>query len=113
MSKQVGIVFADYCEAGSAPLHYQAALSVQSGLSEEQVAGYLYTYHTHTPTTRFISSPEMANLIDAEVQYILNEGHETARALLTEHITQLSRLAQALMEHEQLDRTEFEEVLQQ
>jgi ATP-dependent Zn protease len=54
----------------------------------------------------------MATLIDAEVQHIWNEGRETACALLTEHYAQLTRLAHALMEHEQLNRAEFEEVLQ-
>jgi ATP-dependent Zn protease len=43
----------------------------------------------------------MATLIDAEVQHILNEGHETARGLLTEHRAQLTRLALALLEREQ------------
>jgi ATP-dependent metalloprotease FtsH len=113
MGKQVGTVFADYCEAGGAPLQYLVTQPVQSGLAEEQGAGYLHTYHAHTPATRFISSPTMATLIDAEVQHILNDGHETARALLTEHCTQLTRLAQALIEHEQLNRAEFEKVLQQ
>jgi ATP-dependent Zn protease len=124
MGKQVGTVFADYCEAGSAPLHYQAALPAQSGilesqhehnlpLAEEQVAGHFHTYLMNTPATRYISSPAMATVIDAEIQHILREGRETASALLIEHNTQLTRLAQALMEHEQLDRTEFEEVIQQ
>ncbi|HEX9134308.1 MAG TPA: AAA family ATPase, partial [Ktedonobacteraceae bacterium] len=123
MGKQVGTVFADYCEVGGAHLHYQAALPGHSGflesqhehnlpLAEEQLAGYLQTYLLNTPAARYISSPAMATLIDAEVQHILNEGRETARALLTGHCTQLTRLAHALMEQEQLDRVEFEEVLQ-
>jgi cell division protease FtsH len=124
MGKQVGTVFADYCEASSAPLHYQAVLPVQAGilesqhehklpLAEEQVAGHFHTYLMNTPATRYISSPAMATVIDAEVQHILNEGHETACALLTEHSIQLIRLAHALMERGEMDCVEFEEVIQQ
>lgn len=124
MGKQVGTVFADYYEAGVANLHYQAALPLQSGflasehedklpLAGEQVAGYYHPNSMNTAVTRYISSPAMATLIDAEVQRILSEGRETACALLTEHYSQLNRLAHALVEHEQLNRAEFEEVLQQ
>ncbi len=60
----------------------------------------------------FQEDATMATLIDAEVQHVLSEGRETACTLLTEHRSQLTRLAQALMEHEQLNRVEFEEVLQ-
>jgi len=55
----------------------------------------------------------MAALIDSEVQHILNEGRAIASSLLTEHHTQLTKLAQTLMEHEQLDREEFEAALQE
>jgi cell division protease FtsH len=54
----------------------------------------------------------MATLIDSEVQRILNEGYEMARALLREHHGQLVRLANALMEREHLDRKQFEALLQ-
>lgn len=122
MGEQVGTVFADYYEAGGVNLRYQAALPAQSGFSASQhedkpslagesVAGYLSTYLMNTPAARYISSPVMAALIDAEVQHILAEGRATACALLTEHRIQLNRLAHALMEHEQLNRAEFEEVL--
>ena len=53
------------------------------------------------------SSVPMNALIDAEVTHILNQGREIARTLLTEHAEQLTLLADALMEHEQLDRTQF------
>jgi ATP-dependent Zn protease len=55
----------------------------------------------------------MNALIDAEVQRILNEGRQMARTLLTEHHDQLIRLANALMEHEQLNRAQFEALMQQ
>src|SRR6266480_6256641 len=58
------------------------------------------------------TSTTMATLIDSEVQRILNEGYEMARALLREHHDQLVRLANALMEREHLDRKQFEALLQ-
>ncbi len=53
------------------------------------------------------SSATMAAMIDAEVQRILNEGRAMARALLSEHHDQLTKLADALMEHEGLEPTEY------
>jgi ATP-dependent metalloprotease FtsH len=53
----------------------------------------------------------MSALIDAEVRRILDEGRTTARTLLTSHRDQLDLLAEALMTHEQLDRTQFEALL--
>jgi len=50
----------------------------------------------------------MSALIDAEIQYILNQGREMARDILTEHADQLSVLADALLRDEQLDRAQFE-----
>jgi cell division protease FtsH len=58
------------------------------------------------------TSSTMATLIDSEVQRILNEGCQMARALLSENHDQLALLANALMEHEQLDRKQFEALLQ-
>ncbi len=124
MGRQVGNVFADYCEAsGGVNLHNQAnTVPMQHGSSESKrdscpllveakVAAYRHNYAMITPTTRYVSSPEMAALIDSEVQHILNEGQAVASSLLTEHYAQLTKLAQTLMEHEQLDREEFEAVL--
>ncbi len=71
------------------------------------------TFAMSLPATRNSStSTTMATLIDSEVQRILNEGYEMARALLREHHGQLVRLANALMEREQLDRKQFEDLLQ-
>ncbi|HLQ29868.1 MAG TPA: hypothetical protein VK140_11610 [Ktedonobacteraceae bacterium] len=58
------------------------------------------------------SSTTMATVIDYEVQRILNEAYIMAHELLTKHYTQLTRLADALLEHEQLDRAQFEALLQ-
>ena len=46
------------------------------------------------------------------MQRILKEGYAMARALLGEHCDQLTKLANALMEDEQLDRPKFEALLQ-
>ena len=53
----------------------------------------------------------MATVIDLEVQRLLGEGYQAARALLSEHRDQLTRLARALMEREQLDRAAFEQLM--
>ncbi len=87
MGKQVGVVFADYCEPNGASLPYSKFAQ------------------------RFIGSPTMTTMIDAEVQFILNEGRTTAYKVLTEHHKQLTKLAQALLEDEQLNRNEFEALL--
>ena len=60
---------------------------------------------------RATTTRTMATIIDTEVQCIINEGHETAYKLLTEHYAQLIKLAQALLEHEQLNHAEFEALL--
>jgi ATP-dependent metalloprotease FtsH len=123
MGKQVGTVFADYCEAGSANLNSRVdALPMQSRildadsdnhllLAREKAAAYHHDYLMNAFAPRYISSPTMATLVDNEVQSILNEGHATAYKLLTEHHGQLNKLAQALIEHEQLDCLQLEAVL--
>ncbi len=66
-----------------------------------------------TPAARYISSEAMATLIDSEIQNMLHEGRATAYTVQSEHHDQLTKLAQLLIEHEQLNRTQFEAVLQQ
>jgi ATP-dependent Zn protease len=53
----------------------------------------------------------MATLIDLEMQRLLSEGYHMAKMVLSEHYDQLDRLAHALLEHEQLDRSAFEELV--
>ena len=53
----------------------------------------------------------MATMIDLEVQRLLSEGYQMAKAVLSEHYDQLDRLAHALLEHEQLDRAAFEQLV--
>lgn len=53
----------------------------------------------------------LASLIDFEVQRLIKEGYSTARSLLSEHAAQLTQLAEALVEHEVLNRQQFESLL--
>src|SRR5947208_16460294 len=66
-----------------------------------------------TPGRTTNSSTSMAILIDFEVQRILNEGYDVACSLLREHNDQLVKLADTLMEREQLGRQEFEALFEE
>jgi cell division protease FtsH len=55
-------------------------------------------------------SEETARAIDEEVFSIIDESHDEARRLLTEHRNELDALAQALLERESLDEEEILEV---
>ncbi|HYB41091.1 MAG TPA: ATP-dependent zinc metalloprotease FtsH [Candidatus Methylomirabilis sp.] len=56
-------------------------------------------------------SERTAELVDAEVRRLLGEAYERARHILAERRDSLDRLAQALLEHETLDREEVELVM--
>ena len=56
-------------------------------------------------------SEQMANLIDSEVKRIVQEGHDQARDLLTEHVDELHRLASALLEYETLTGDEIKSIV--
>jgi len=129
MSQQVGVVFADYrAEAGGAglnmrridndavPSYSHALVADASGrlmLSRQELPPRQYAASMPAAAANRASSLTMANTIDAEVQLILNEGYAMARTILQEHSDQLTKLAAALMEHEQLDRKQFEALLQE
>jgi cell division protease FtsH len=55
-------------------------------------------------------SDETARAIDEEVLRIINESHDEAKRLLTEHRKQLDALAQALVARETLNEEEILEV---
>src|SRR5690242_8980213 len=55
-------------------------------------------------------SDETAEIIDSEVLRIINESHEQAKQLLTEHRKQLDALAQALVARETLNEQEILDV---
>ncbi len=124
MSEQVGVVFADYRAEGDYSLnmrridpHDVPAFSQALALDADGNPVFSRQQHrAHFAMTT--SAPQNNNgivlsaVIDAEVQRILNEGRQMARAILTEHSDELTQLADALIEHEQLDRSQFESLFQ-
>jgi ATP-dependent metalloprotease FtsH len=129
MSEKVGVVFTNHSnDAGGAGFNLRridaSGMPVQARALVADADGHLLLKDNEQPThqRRFAmtstagtsaSSPAMATLIDAEVHRILNEGHAMARNILREHHDQLTTLANVLMEREQLNRTEFEALLQE
>jgi cell division protease FtsH len=128
MSEQVGVVFADYrADAGGAGLNMQQIeldeLSAGPRLLIMDADGNLvlnnsdlpvrqrYMFAMAAPDSNRATSASMASMIDSEVQRILLQGYEMARDLLREHYDQLTKLADALMTQEQLDRKQFEALL--
>ena len=123
MSEQVGVVFADY-EPGAMSLNMQrinpddlpgqprSLVADEDGnlqLNGSNLPARQQTLAMSVPAVRSSNnSATMATLIDYEVQHILKDGYAMARTLLSEHYDQLTRLASALMECEQLDRKQFE-----
>lgn len=129
MSEQVGVVFADYrADALSAGLNMRALdndavpsyshtlVADANGrltLNTQELPPRYYASSMPVASANQASSLTMANTIDAEVQRIIQEGYAMARAILQEHYDQLTKLADALLEHEQLDRKQFEALLQE
>ncbi|MEZ6059681.1 MAG: ATP-dependent zinc metalloprotease FtsH [Planctomycetaceae bacterium] len=56
-------------------------------------------------------SEETARIIDMEVQRIMHEVNSTAIEMLSQHREQLDALAEALLKHENLERSEVEKIL--
>jgi cell division protease FtsH len=56
-------------------------------------------------------SEEVAREIDDEVRRIIEEGHDLARRVLLEHIDDLHRISQILIERETIDKDQFERLL--
>ncbi len=130
MSEQVGVVFADY-EPGGMSLNMHRldpdALPAQASSLVVDADGRVllnggdlpvrqsaFEMSVNMPSARNnASSASMASLIDFEVQCILKQGYEMARTILKEHYDQLTKLAEVLMEREQLDRKQFENLLQE
>ena len=56
-------------------------------------------------------SEETARIIDIEVQGIVNSSHERATQLLRQHRAELDALAEALLEHEHIERVQIRELL--
>ena len=56
-------------------------------------------------------SDEVAREIDDEIRRIIEEGHDVANRVLREHIDDLHRISQILIERETIDRDQFERLL--
>jgi cell division protease FtsH len=56
-------------------------------------------------------SEEIAREIDDEIRRIIEEGHELAMRVLREHMDDLHRLAQILIERETIDKDQFQRLL--
>ncbi|HUZ84540.1 MAG TPA: ATP-dependent zinc metalloprotease FtsH [Gaiellales bacterium] len=56
-------------------------------------------------------SEEIARMIDDEIRRIVEDAHDRARAVLTEHVDDLRRLSDILIEFETIDRGQFERLL--
>ena len=122
MSEEIGVVFADYRAEGDHSLNmhrinaddvpsYTHTLSadIHGNLRlNSEVPARHHVFAMAAPTSQTLTGTTMNALIDSEVQRILTEGRAMARTILSEHNDQLACLADALMEHEQLDRTQFE-----
>jgi len=128
MSEEVGVMFADYrAGAGGSGLNMRRVelddMSIGPRSLVMDVDGNLLLnggdvparpqsmFAMVAPDANSSTSASLASLIDREVQRILHEGYEMARTLLREHYDQLTKLADALMSQEQLDRKQFEALL--
>ncbi len=56
-------------------------------------------------------SEEVASTIDEEIHRIVEGARERARLVLTEHMEELHQISELLIEHETIDREEFERLL--
>ena len=56
-------------------------------------------------------SDEIAREIDDEVRRIIEDGHELALKVLREHMDELHRISQILIERETIDKDQFERLL--
>jgi cell division protease FtsH len=65
----------------------------------------------HSVTRSQNLSPETAQLIDSEIRRLIDEGEQTARRILTEHLEDLHALARALLEFETLSGQEVKDLL--
>ncbi|GCE12138.1 hypothetical protein KTT_19970 [Tengunoibacter tsumagoiensis] len=122
MSERLGVVFADYRpEEGYGLNMRRTELASQARTLVADQSGRLYLNGPETtqwsataPTPGVaVSRGSQSGLIDGEVQRILHDGKQMARQILMEHNDQLTLLTNELLEHEQLDRKQFEALLQE
>jgi cell division protease FtsH len=56
-------------------------------------------------------SEEIAREIDDEIRRVIEEGHETARKVLQQHMEELHQISGLLIERETIDKDQFERLL--
>jgi len=56
-------------------------------------------------------SEEIAREIDDEIRRVIEEAHDTATRVLREHMDELHNLSLLLIEHETIDKDQFERLL--
>jgi cell division protease FtsH len=56
-------------------------------------------------------SEEMAREIDDEIRRVIEEAHERARGVLREHMDELHKISELLIERETIDKDQFERLL--
>ena len=56
-------------------------------------------------------SEEMAREIDDEIRRVIEEAHERARGVLREHMDELHKISEILIERETIDKDQFERLL--
>jgi ATP-dependent metalloprotease FtsH len=128
MSQQVGVMNAEYrAEASGVGLNMRRLDSEDMPMKARALicdaGGHLEfdgddqharqpAFAMMVPGANRVSSATLAAVVNSEVQSILREGYEMARNIVREHSDQLTLLADALLDHEQLDRKQFEELLQ-
>src|SRR5438477_4450102 len=109
MSEQVGVVFADYGPGGmnlnmrrldpdTLPPQARSLIADANGrlmLNGNERSACHYAFVRSMPAAHK-DSTSLTTLIDIEMQGILKEGYAMARALLSEHYDQLTKLADAL-----------------
>jgi cell division protease FtsH len=56
-------------------------------------------------------SEEIAREIDDEIRRVIEEAHDLAKKVLTEHVDELHQLSAILIERETIDKEQFERLL--
>ncbi len=92
------------------------AMVTQWGMSEKlgrvrYAANNQEVFLGHSVSQSQNMSEETANLIDAEVRRLIEDGEQTARRILSENAHELHMLANALLEHETLTGDEVRDLL--
>jgi len=129
MSERLGVVFADFkagendfslnmrrFEPDAMPVTRATLAFDVDGrpvYNEQRAVARYDTFAMAAPAASPLNGSSLNALIDAEVRAILEEGRAKARAILTEHRHQLDRLAEVLLDCEQIDRAQFEALLRE